>query len=276
MFTQGNITLSGAFYSHVDFYHYRSPDKFVYYEKEYTFAPGGFASLAQAQAEAAKYASAVPFRIPGTQFFNYRILFNTHLHAVPSRPPSYFELGGNTTPLYDLWASRAELMETQSVTFNLDTRNVPDGTTFAYNFTGVQVTDVPPGTPLSGNVIVSGGQASVTITMVDDGGSNPGGYEMITFNLPDISKSVTVKVYDPRIAPVPSVPTTRTPLPYNYGDPMPLPEFFSDRGEEIKYEHPDPTNPTTQWRTNMTPAGTPKYTLARRHRWPVMWYIRGG
>lgn len=276
MFVSANITQSGAFYSHVDFYHYHSTGRFVYYEKEYEFAPGGFSSLAAAQTQADKYVSAVPFRIPGTAFYNYRILFNTHIHAVPARPDSYFQPSANAVPQYGVWASRAESVESESITFNVDTRDVPDGTQIRYNFTEISASDVPPGTPLSGNVTIAGGQASVTITMIDDGGTNASGYEFITFNLTDLGKSVRVKVYDPRSTPVPSVPTARPVLPYTYGDPMPLPEFFSDRGEELKYEHPDPTNKNTQWRTNMTPAGTPRYTIARRHRWPVMWYIRGG
>jgi hypothetical protein len=68
------------------------PD-FIFFEREYNYGLGGFQTLASAGAESNKYVSAVPYQIPGTNFFNYRILFNTQIYAVPSRPAMYYYPG---------------------------------------------------------------------------------------------------------------------------------------------------------------------------------------
>ena len=57
--------------------------------------------------------------------------------------------------------------EGQSVTFTLNTTNVLDGTTFEYAITGINAADITSGS-LSGNVTISGGQGSTTITFALD------------------------------------------------------------------------------------------------------------
>jgi hypothetical protein len=61
-----------------------------------------------------------------------------------------------------------------------------------------------------------------------------------------------------------------------YGDPVPLPGFFANLGTELKYQHVDPGDVALQRRPMSTPVSTPKYNIARRHQFPVLWYIRGG
>lgn len=70
------------------------------------------------------------------------------------------------TPTYGASANpSSSVTEGQSVTFTLSTTNVLDGTTFAYAITGITAADISSGS-LTGNVTISGGTGSTTITLV--------------------------------------------------------------------------------------------------------------
>lgn len=73
--------------------------KFLLFDQTYRAAIGGFKSYQEAANMANKYVSAMPYCIPGTNYWNFRIFFNTHIYAVLARPESYYYDAGKTKPV---------------------------------------------------------------------------------------------------------------------------------------------------------------------------------
>jgi hypothetical protein len=67
---------------------------FVLFDTEFKFGYGGYKTLLAAQEEAQKYVSAVPFQVPGTNYYNLRVLFNTNIYVGLAKPASYFYPNG--------------------------------------------------------------------------------------------------------------------------------------------------------------------------------------
>ena len=74
------------------------PEPYVVYEKKYTYAPGSYKTIVEAEAMAVKYVSAAAVQIVGTDYWNYRIFFNTRIYGVPRKgktfPVTWYIRGG--------------------------------------------------------------------------------------------------------------------------------------------------------------------------------------
>lgn len=95
-------------------------------------------------------------------------------------------------PTYSLSASATTVNEGGTVTFSIDTSDVPVGTNIAYAITGVSVADISLGS-LTGNFVVTAdGSADLPITITNDALSE--GTETLTLTLTDkgLSKAVTI------------------------------------------------------------------------------------
>ena len=95
-------------------------------------------------------------------------------------------------PTYTLTASATSVNEGGTVTFSIDTSDVPVGTNIAYAITGVSVADISLGS-LTGNFVVSAdGSADLPITITNDALSE--GTETLTLTLTGkgLSKAVTI------------------------------------------------------------------------------------
>ena len=93
---------------------------------------------------------------------------------------------------YDLTASATSVNEGGTVTFSIDTSDVPVGTNIAYAITGVSVADISLGS-LTGNFVVTAdGSADLPITITNDALSE--GTETLTLTLTGkgLSKAVTI------------------------------------------------------------------------------------
>lgn len=67
-----------------------SEPQFILFDQTYRASRGGFSQWQQAVEYSSRYVSAMAYQIPGTNFYNSRIFFNTHIFAVPSKPKSYY------------------------------------------------------------------------------------------------------------------------------------------------------------------------------------------
>jgi hypothetical protein len=67
-----------------------SEPQFILFDQTYRASRGGFREFQSAVAQAGNYVSAMAYQIPGTNYYNSRIFFNTHIFAVPSRPKMYY------------------------------------------------------------------------------------------------------------------------------------------------------------------------------------------
>ena len=95
-------------------------------------------------------------------------------------------------PTYDLNVSATSVNEGGTITFSIDTSDVPVGTNIAYAITGVSVADISLGS-LTGNFVVSAdGSADLPITITNDALSE--GTETLTLTLTGkgLSKAVTI------------------------------------------------------------------------------------
>ena len=95
-------------------------------------------------------------------------------------------------PTYTLTASATSVNEGGTVTFSIDTSDVPVGTNIAYAITGVSVADISLGS-LTGNFVVTAdGSADLPITITNDALSE--GTETLTLTLTGkgLSKAVTI------------------------------------------------------------------------------------
>jgi len=92
--------------------------------------------------------------------------------------------------------SASSVNEGSSVTFTLPVSGYTNGDTFPYTITGIQAADLDPAT-LSGNMVVSGGNASKVITTTAD--LTTEGAQTMTFNAN--SQSVNVIINDTSLTP---------------------------------------------------------------------------
>ena len=98
------LTERGTFNTYVKIYANNDPDgnpaavPYVIYEKQYTYTPGSYKTSVEAEAMAVKYVSAAAAQIVGTDYWNYRIFFNTRIYAVPRKgrvfPVTWYIRGG--------------------------------------------------------------------------------------------------------------------------------------------------------------------------------------
>ena len=98
------LTERGTFNTYIKIYANNDPDgntglqPYVIYEKQYTYAPGSYKTSIEAEAMAVKYVSAAAAQIVGTDYWNYRIFFNTRIYAVPRKgrvfPVTWYIRGG--------------------------------------------------------------------------------------------------------------------------------------------------------------------------------------
>ena len=105
-----------------------------------------------------------------------------------------------------LYSSVDNVNEGSSVTFTLPVTGYSNGYTFPYSISGIQSADISQG--LTGNMTVSGSNATVTITAVADAATE--GAQTMTFTCQGQSKSVTIN--DTSQAPSYSVSVRSNPI----------------------------------------------------------------
>ena len=105
-----------------------------------------------------------------------------------------------------LYSSVDNVNEGSSVTFTLPVTGYSNGYTFPYSISGIQSADISQG--LTGNMTVSGGNATVTITAVADATTE--GAQTMTFSCQGQNKSVTIN--DTSQAPSYSVSVRSNPI----------------------------------------------------------------
>ena len=102
---------------------------------------------------------------------------------------------GRSIPSYGASANPSgSVTEGGSITFTLTTTNVLDGTTFAYAITGITAADISSGS-LTGNVTISGGSGSTSITLVGFDGTETE-TATCTFTTPSGTRAASVSVVD--------------------------------------------------------------------------------
>lgn len=102
-------------------------------------------------------------------------------------------------PTYSLSRSASSVDEGSSVTFTLTTTGVADGTSVPYSISGISAGDLSSGS-LTGNFVVSGGSATITLTAAND--SLTEGTETISITAAGQSSSASVN--DTSLTPPPS------------------------------------------------------------------------
>lgn len=105
-----------------------------------------------------------------------------------------------------LYSSVGNVNEGSSVTFTLPVTGYANGYTFPYSISGIQSADISQG--LTGNMTVSGSNATVTITAVADAATE--GAQTMTFTCQGQSKNVTIN--DTSQAPSYSVSVRSNPI----------------------------------------------------------------
>lgn len=162
---------------------------------------------------------AAPDSLAGAKTFNFAIpsLNISTTITINDGPPTY-NLTTNAQPDFTGVPTVAELPDT-TVTFTLTTTSVPNYTTIAYTVAGVSSADIN-GAALSGNLTVVNNVAAITFTITND--SLTEGNELLTFSLPSISRSVTVKIADTSVTVTPTYTLsvtnyTNTPLNASVG-----------------------------------------------------------
>lgn len=93
------------------------------------------------------------------------------------------------TPTYAIIPSANSINEGSSVTFTVNTYQIPDGTSLYYTLSGVQAADITGGA-LSGSFTITANTGSVTVTTTSDLSTE--GPETMTFQLRTISTSGTI------------------------------------------------------------------------------------
>ena len=231
---------------------YRKPkvySPFVFYEKHYNYSVGGFNSYEKAADEARKFVSATPFMIPGTNYWNHRIFFNTHVYAVPARPDAYFY----EKHLPGLYANATVISRPGVTRILVQGAELPDGELVPYTIT---TNSNPFGQPLlhanvaiNGNLVLRNNRALMDIRVVNNGGTSS---NVVTFRtlgpgcLSNLTVNVTVQAVG--VAGQPAnlnlsncdVLTANLGLPTTYGRPVELPNFFSRESQvRLKDNHVD-------------------------------------
>jgi hypothetical protein len=108
----------------------------------------------------------------------------------------------DANPTYSLSASASAIAEGKSVSFNLRTTSVADGTTYNYSITGVSSADIDK--PLTGTITVNNNSGGIVVTALND--LTTEGFETMTFSLPTLGLISQVVIND----------TSVTPAPINY------------------------------------------------------------
>ena len=111
---------------------------------------------------------------------------------------------------YTASASATSIDEGESVTFNLTTNNVADGTVVAYTISGITADDLTSGS-LSGNVTINSNAASVTISLAEDG-TTENEVATCTFTTASGNRTASVSIGD--VAPVGPWPSS---IPFAWG-----------------------------------------------------------
>ena len=124
--------------------------------------------------------------------------------SLPSKNVSTSVTITDAPPTYVLTRSATDIGEGESVTFNLKTTTIADGTTFAYKITGIQSTDIDK--PLTGTITVDKGTAGLTVKALEDAFTESGlegAFETMTFELPSIDRIAQVRIRDTSLTPPP-------------------------------------------------------------------------
>lgn len=225
---------------------------FVFYEQHYNYAMGGFSSYEKAADEARKFVSATPFMIPGTNYWNHRVFFNTHIYAVPAKPDAYFY----EKHLPGLYANAAVISRPGAVRILVQGSELPNGEIVPYTVT---TNSNPIGLPLlhanvaiNGNLVLRNNRAIFDIRVINNGGTSPNTVTFRTLGpgcLANLTVNVTVQAVG--VAGVAGnlklsncdVLTANLMLPTTYGRPVELPQFFSRESNiKIKDNHVDNSN----------------------------------
>ncbi len=106
--------------------------------------------------------------------------------------------GSSVSPSYSLFSSESQINEGQSVEFTLQTTNIADNTNVPYTITGISQGDLSSGN-LTGNFVVNGGSASVSITLSEDLLTE--GNEALTMTCAGDSVSVVIRDTSTELAP---------------------------------------------------------------------------
>lgn len=93
--------------------------------------------------------------------------------------------------VYTITPASTSVDEGAAGTFNITTKDVPDGTVLTYTFSGTGVAEADITGGLSGSVTVTGGKATVTMPAIAD--KTTEGAEVVTLTLVDKATSTTVK-----------------------------------------------------------------------------------
>jgi len=101
--------------------------------------------------------------------------------------------GGLAEPTYELTRSATSINEGQSVTFTLNTTNIPDSTNIPYSISGVSSADIN-GASLSGNFNINNNTGSLTFYATNDATTE--GFETLTLNLTNGSASTSCGIND--------------------------------------------------------------------------------
>jgi len=223
---------------------YRKPkiyQEFVLYEQKYEYSKGSFASYTEAATEAAKYTSATPFLIPGTNYWNYRIFFNTHIYAVPAKPDAYFY----EEYVPGLYSNLSIASKPSTVRFMAQTKDINDGTVVPYLITSTaNLQLLSPNTDPTGNLTIQSNRTYFDLALINDNTATNSNVTLTLFGTGCLSNAnITIMVVP---AGQPSgnalygfnncnVLSGNVGLPAIQGRPVELPEFFSTKSQvEVK------------------------------------------
>lgn len=138
--------------------------------------------------------------------------------SIPSKNLSKSVTITDASPTFSLTRSATEIAEGESVTFNLKTTTVADGTQYQYKITGIQQADIDK--PLTGTLTVNKNSAGITIAALADqltetspDGSN---FEIMSFEIPSLNLLAQVRIRDISLTPP---PLRYNLLVYDYSDP---------------------------------------------------------
>lgn len=97
-------------------------------------------------------------------------------------------------PTYNVTSNREQVLEGDSVTFNITTTNVSDGTVLNYTLSGIDITssDIVGGS-LTGSFVISSGSSAVTIQIASNNDENTND-ESLTFSIDNTTASKTVVI----------------------------------------------------------------------------------
>jgi len=207
---------------------------FVFYQQNYNYDRGSFSTYALAADEARKFVSSTPFVIPGTNYWNHRIFFNTHIYAVPAKPDAYFY--EDYVP--GLYANLAVAARTSTVRFLVQSQDLVDNTLLPYTITSTaNLQALSPNTSVNGNLTIRSNRAYLDMRFINDSGTTD---DIVTLNvdgqgcLANANITITVKANGQSAGSSLygfsncNVLTGNIGLPAITGRPVELPNFFSN------------------------------------------------